>query len=116
MIRLGQKGAERDRVFQRAVLAVALIWLPLLGLSLAQGVSVGPQVAPLLIDVKKRALFEYGALVTDHPQRFDAKWIRGDRPPGEVILGNPDPSSLADLGSAFAVVRDMSIPACRSYL
>jgi len=66
-------------------------------------------VTPVLLKIKRKALFEYGALVTNHDQLFDTKWVRGQPPPEELILGNPDASSLADLGSSFAVVRDMRL-------
>jgi len=78
------------------VLAITILVLPLL------------VVVPALVKVKKNALLEYGALVTHHDQFFQAKWIEGQRPAGEKILGNPDASSLADLGTSFGVVRDMS--------
>jgi hypothetical protein len=78
------------------VLAVTILLLPLL------------VVTPTLIKVKRRAILEYGALVAQHDQLFDAKWIQGQRLPGEEIVGNPDASSLADLGTSFDVVRDMS--------
>ena len=48
------------------------------------------------------------ALVAQHDHLFDAKWIQGKRPPGEEIVGNADASSLADLGTSFDVVKDMS--------
>jgi hypothetical protein len=66
-------------------------------------------VAPVLLKVKRRALLQYGAQVTIHNQLFDRKWIQGDRPAGETLLGSPDASSLADFGSAFAVVRQMRL-------
>ncbi len=66
-------------------------------------------VAPVLLKVKRKALVEYGALVTSHNQQFDTKWLRSEHGPGESILGNPDASSLIDLGSSFAVIRQMSI-------
>ena len=66
-------------------------------------------VAPALFKVKKKACLEFGALVTHHDQLFDAKWIRGQRSPEDVILGNADASSLADLGAAFTVVKQMRI-------
>ena len=47
--------------------------------------------------------------MTKHDQLFDAKWIHGQRSPEDTILGNPDASSLADLGASFAVVRQMRI-------
>ena len=52
-------------------------------------------VSPVLVDVRRRALFSYGALVTMHAQMFDAKWIAGghlpDDPgmPGRVISRGP---------------------------
>ena len=80
-----------------AVMAVIMLVAPLLVFS------------PVLFEVKKTACLEYGALVTRHDLSFDAKWILGQRPPGETMLGNPDASSLADLGTAFDVVRRMRI-------
>jgi hypothetical protein len=66
-------------------------------------------VTPLLLGVKRKALREYGGLLTRHNQSFDEKWIRDPSIPAEKILGDPDPSSLADLGTSFDVVRRMSI-------
>jgi hypothetical protein len=66
-------------------------------------------VAPVLSKVKKKALLQYGALVTIHNQLFDRKWIQKEHPSDEVILGNPDPSSLIDLGGSFTVIRQMGI-------
>ena len=66
-------------------------------------------VSPLLYRIKRKALFEYGGLVTSHNQMFEEKWIHSKHPPDQVILGNPDASSFADLGSSFAVVLDMSV-------
>jgi hypothetical protein len=66
-------------------------------------------VAPVLHTTKKRALFEFGGLVTKHDQLFETKWIHGNHPLDEVILGNPDASSLIDLGSSYAVVLGMSV-------
>jgi hypothetical protein len=79
------------------VLAILLLVVPLL------------VVAPVLIKIKRKALREYGALVTIHNQLFDQKWIQKEKSSGEVILGNPDASSLEDLGSSFTVIREMGI-------
>ncbi len=79
------------------VLAIMFLMAPLL------------VVAPALLKVKRKALREYGAMVTKHNQLFDLKWIQGGKPPDELILGNPDASSLADLGSSFTVIRQMGI-------
>jgi hypothetical protein len=79
-----------------AVLAVLFLVAPLL------------VVTPLLVKTKKKAIFDYGGLVTQHNQLFHSKWIESHAPP-ETLVGNPDPQSLANLGKTFAVVRDMSV-------
>lgn len=66
-------------------------------------------VTPVLLKVKRKALLDYGAQVTIHNQLFDQKWIQNRRPEGETLLGNPDASSLGDLGTSFTVVRQMHI-------
>jgi len=77
------------------VLAVTILVLPLLVL------------VPALFKAKKRALIEYGALVTHHDQLFRARWIEGHGQSQGEILGSPDASSLADLGTSVDVVRRM---------
>ena len=79
------------------VLAIIFLILPLL------------VVAPTLYKIKRKGLFEFGAQVTIHNQLFDRKWVDGNHAPGETLLGNPDASSLADLGTSFAVVREMRL-------
>jgi hypothetical protein len=72
---------------------------------------------PTLIKTKKQALLSYGALVTSHNQAFATKWVDGHAPRGNEILGNPDPSSLIDLGSSFLVVQQMKpVPINKSTL
>jgi hypothetical protein len=66
-------------------------------------------VTPLLLRIKKRAVLDYGALVTRHDQSFAANWMHGRYPAGEALLGNPEASSLADLGTSFTVVREMRL-------
>jgi len=63
----------------------------------------------VLLQIKRKALLEYGALVTIHNQLFEKKWIEKNEPAGDTLLGNPDASSLADLGSSFTVVRQMGL-------
>jgi hypothetical protein len=64
-------------------------------------------LVPTLVPVKKRGLFEYGALATGYTQMFDAKWVHGRPPEGETLLGSSDIQSLADLGNSVAIVREM---------
>jgi hypothetical protein len=75
-------------------------------------VFVGP-----LIGARRAALRSYGMLVQRHNRLFHNKWIDGEKPSGELPLGNPDMSSLVDLGSSFLVVRQMSVfPVSRAQL
>lgn len=64
---------------------------------------------PRLINVKQRALLEYGTLAANYTRAFAAKWLPTDPPPDEPILGTPDLQSLADLGSSFALIRHMTV-------
>jgi hypothetical protein len=72
-------------------------------------VSLGPLLmfAPLLIEAKRRGLHRYSILVVIHNRLFDEKWIQGDNPKEEVVLGTPDSASLADLSIAFEVLKNM---------
>jgi hypothetical protein len=79
------------------VLAVLFLVVPLL------------VVTPVLLQIKRKALLAYGAQVTIHNQLFEQKWIQKKDAGGETLLGNPDASSLADLGSSFTVVRQMGL-------
>ena len=74
-------------------------------------VTFGPLLIflPLLTRTRLEALRSYGTLVQQHNQLFHNKWIDGDRPADELPLGNPDMSSLVDLGSSFTVIRQMNI-------
>jgi hypothetical protein len=62
---------------------------------------------PKLIDCKRRGLFEYGALADEYTDAVHAKWIQGERPENEPLLGNGDIQTFADLGNIFENVREM---------
>jgi hypothetical protein len=64
---------------------------------------------PKLVDAKQRALLEYGTLAARYTRAFAAKWLPTDPPPDEPLLGTPDLQSLADLGSSFDLIRQMTI-------
>lgn len=71
---------------------------------------------PVLLALKRQGLGHYGALVSRHNLAFEARWI-GDadnRDAAEEVLGSPDPSSLADIATAYQLVRDMqAVPVTR---
>jgi hypothetical protein len=60
-----------------------------------------------LFEVKRRGLLEYGALANRYTRSFDRKWIRGEAPEGEALIGSADIQSLADLGNSFQIIREM---------
>jgi hypothetical protein len=58
--------------------------------------------APRLAALKRAALLDYGALSSRHDTAFHRKWLSS--PPeaeAEALLGNEDPSSLADLATGY---------------
>ena len=65
--------------------------------------------SPKLVMVKRKGLLEYGALATGYTQSFDKKWVRGNAPEDEVLLGSSDIQSLADLGNSFEIIRKMRL-------
>ncbi|MET0217876.1 MAG: hypothetical protein ABW205_08110 [Burkholderiales bacterium] len=72
-------------------------------------VFLGPLLMfmPQLIEAKIKSLHDYSALAVTHNQMFDGKWVQGDNPKGEPVLGTPEISSLADLGNAYDVLDRM---------
>ncbi len=65
--------------------------------------------APQLAQAKRTGIREYGTLAQRYVREFDAKWLRGDAPADEALVGNADIQSLADLGNSFEVVRTMRL-------
>jgi hypothetical protein len=64
---------------------------------------------PQLAAAKQAGLLAYGALAERHVRGFEAKWLRGAMPAEGGLLGSPDVSSQADLGTSCEVVRSMGI-------
>jgi hypothetical protein len=99
--------------FESLDLATLQAMLPILiaYLAFVEFVTFGPLLifVPLLARTRREALASYGGLVQHHNELFHRKWIDGARSRDELPLGNPDMSSLVDLGSSYMVVRDMRI-------
>jgi hypothetical protein len=78
-------------------------------------IMVGVVLAPLLVFIpplaraKRAGLREYGHLAKRYVDEFDAKWLRGEAPGGEPLVGSADVQSLADMGNSFEVVRGMRL-------
>jgi hypothetical protein len=87
----------RLEVFTFVATMVAVVLAPLL-------VFVGP-----LSRARRAGLREYRHLAKRHLDEFEAKWLHGGADAGELLVGNPDLSSLADMDNSFNVVREMRV-------
>jgi hypothetical protein len=74
-------------------------------------VILGPLLVfvPPLTVAKRAAVREYGLLARRYVDEFDGKWLRGQAPRDEPLIGSADIQSLADLANSFEVVRSMRI-------
>jgi hypothetical protein len=74
-------------------------------------VNLAVTLGPLLLFSKHLwrcrfdAVRQYDELGTDYTRQFHGRWI--DRHPREDLLGTGDIQSLADLGNAYQVIREM---------
>jgi hypothetical protein len=62
-----------------------------------------------LLKARRKGLLDYGALAARYTQSFDEKWVEGNVPEGEPLLGSSDIQSLVDLANSFQIVRNMRI-------
>lgn len=60
-----------------------------------------------LLVTKRVGLLEYGVLATSYSGSFHHKWIEGDNPEQEKLLGTADIQSLADLDHSFEIIEHM---------
>jgi len=78
-------------------------------------IMVAVVLAPLLVFVaplaraRRKGMNDYRHLAKRHLDEFEAKWLHGGAEPGELLVGNPDVSSLTDMASSFDVVREMRV-------
>jgi hypothetical protein len=64
---------------------------------------------PMLAQARRKGLAEYGALAARYVNEFDGKWLRGQAPADEPLIGSADIQSLADLANSFEVVKRMNL-------
>jgi hypothetical protein len=50
-----------------------------------------------------------GIVASDYVREFREKWIAGQNPEGEHLLGSGDIQSLADLGNSFQAVHETGV-------
>ena len=62
---------------------------------------------PRMVKAKRAGLAAYGLFAQNYVEKFERKWIDGNPPPTEDLLGAADVQSLADLGNSYGLVREM---------
>ena len=60
-----------------------------------------------LARAKREGARHYGLFAARYVDEFREKWMRDRHPEGEPLVGSADIQSLADLGNAYDVVREM---------
>jgi hypothetical protein len=65
--------------------------------------------APDLAHAKRQGSSRFGKLAERYTTRFEEKWFTNSPARDEELLGSADMQSLADLGNAFGVVREMRL-------
>ncbi|MGL5813273.1 MAG: hypothetical protein ACRCYW_08090 [Aeromonas sp.] len=63
--------------------------------------------APHIMAAKRQGLREYGALAAEYSRGFERRWLKSSDREGEPLLGAADIQSLADLGNAFTVIKEI---------
>jgi hypothetical protein len=94
-----QHREERSRFKLEIAGAVALL----------MGIVLAPLTCfvPTLARVKREGARGYALLAMRYVDEFREKWMRDRRPEGEPLVGSADIQSLADLGNAYDVVREI---------
>ena len=80
-------------------------------LILSELVCLGPLLifTPLLARTRREGLRKYSILANTYNRAFEQKWVAGQAPQDEPLLGSGDIQSLADLGNSFGMIREMKV-------
>lgn len=94
--------------------APLLIALPVLAVVIATGPFIF--FTPLLLRLRRRALYLYGVLAAQHSILFEKRWFTRNAPRDE-LMGASEISSLTDLATAYFVAESIhAVPFGRSAL
>ncbi|EPX9366191.1 hypothetical protein ACW6B7_004022 [Aeromonas veronii] len=63
--------------------------------------------ATQIMQAKRQGLREYGALAAEYTRDFEHRWLHSQDRDNETLLGSADIQSLADLGNAYAVIKEI---------
>jgi len=62
---------------------------------------------PKMAQARRKGLADYGLFAQRYIEGFEQKWVLRDPSTSEGLLGAADIQSLSDLGTSYALVRDM---------
>lgn len=65
--------------------------------------------APKILAARRQGTREYGAFVAEYMRAFDRRWLCTSDRDGQTLLGAADIQSLADLGTAFGVIKEIKL-------
>ena len=112
-------GLVASRIFHEgaslAEFKIEIVSLVLFGMVLV----LGPLTvfAPQILLAKRRGKREYGAFAADYTREFDRRWLRNADHDETPLLGASDIQSLADLDTAYSVIKDIrAVPFSRDLL
>ena len=60
-----------------------------------------------LSTTKLSGILDYGVIAHKYVSEFDDKWVNGNNPEGEKLLGSGDIQSLTDLASSYEIIKTM---------
>jgi hypothetical protein len=86
--------------FKATALSVVVFWVLVLLAPLTM-------YWPMLYRAKEAGRNDYGSLANRYLAEFRRKWLAGDPPVDEQLLGNDDIQSLADMENTYEAVRRM---------
>lgn len=97
------------QVYFEAVPIQTFQTLFLVYLVLMELICLGPLLifVPRLARTRREGLRQYSLLADAYNRAFEQKWVAGQAPPDEPLLGSSDIQSLADLGNSFGMIREM---------
>lgn len=112
-------GLVASRIFHEgaslAEFKIEIVSLVLFGMVLV----LGPLTvfAPQILLAKRCGKREYGAFAADYTREFDRRWLRTPDHDETPLLGASDIQSLADLDTAYSVIKDIrAVPFSRDLL
>ena len=105
----GVSGMMANRIFHQGVSFASFKLEIVLLVALGMLLLMGPLLvfAPKILAAQRQGLREYGAFAAEYMRDFDRRWLRSGDRDGQALLGAGDIQSLADLGNAFMVIREM---------